>query len=62
MNRPKETKSETPDLVPGRPKESGSRQQTTHAQTSSSGSPAFDHDATRRGNGEQVPAIPPGTK
>jgi hypothetical protein len=35
--------------TPGRPKESGSRQQTHHDQTSHSGSPELDRALTHRG-------------
>ena len=37
------------DKTPGRPKESGSRQQTQPGQASNTGSPAFDKEATKGG-------------
>jgi hypothetical protein len=46
----------------GRPRESGSRQQTVPGQTSSSGSPEFDCEATHKGGHDPVPATPPDAK
>jgi hypothetical protein len=45
------------DATPGRPKESGSRQQTHPNQNSSSGSPSFDKEATK--GGASPPRSPP---
>jgi hypothetical protein len=53
----KDDRSELPDRsTPGRPKESGSRQQTHPDQNSHSGSPPFDKEASERGG---PPTRPP---
>ncbi len=50
------------NTTPGRPTESGSRQQTHPGQTSQSGSAKFDREATQRGGHDPVPVKPPGAK
>jgi len=44
-NRPRDA-TRSPERTPGRPKESGSRQQTRHDQNSQTGDPRLDRDLT----------------
>jgi hypothetical protein len=48
--------------TPGKPKDSGSRQQTQPDQGSQTGSPELDESITRRGGARPVPTKPPGAK
>jgi len=50
------------NATPGRPTQSGSRQQTHPDQTSQSGSPNTDHELTHQSGSRPVPAKPPGAK
>jgi hypothetical protein len=54
--------NETDSVTPGRPKDSGSRQQTHPGQTLNSGSPSFDKETTERSDPNPVPLTPPDTK
>jgi hypothetical protein len=58
----KAPESETDSATPGRPKDSGSRQQTHPGQVLNSGSPSFDKEATQRTDPDPVPLKPPETK
>jgi hypothetical protein len=53
---------ETNSVTPGRPKDSGSRQQTHPGQALNSGSPSFDKETTERTDPDPVPVTPPDTK
>ena len=50
------------EATPGRPTQSGSRQQTHPNQSAQSGSPEADRDLTRQSGSTPVPAKPPGSK
>jgi hypothetical protein len=58
----KASENEIDSATPGRPKDSGSRQQTHAGQALNSGSPSFDKETTRRTNPDPVPLKPPDTK
>lgn len=51
----KERSNTAGSATPGRPKESGSRQQTQHDQVSHSGSPKVDRTLTHRGRSPNPP-------
>jgi hypothetical protein len=57
-NPPKVTQPESGDATPGRPKSTGSRQQTLPNQTSQSGSEEFDNGQARD-NGDPVDGAKP---
>jgi hypothetical protein len=52
----------TESVTPGRPKDSGSRQQTHPGQALNSGSPSFDKETAQRADPGPVPLKPPDTK
>jgi hypothetical protein len=52
----------TESATPGRPKDSGSRQQTHAGQALNSGSPSFDKETTQQTDPNPVPLKPPDTK
>jgi hypothetical protein len=52
----------TDSVTPGRPKDSGSRQQTHPGQALNSGSPTFDKETAERTDSNPVPLTPPDTK
>jgi hypothetical protein len=54
--------SDIESATPGRPKDSGSRQQTHPGQVLNSGSPSFDKEASQRTDSKPVPLKPPATK
>ncbi|HEY3731031.1 MAG TPA: hypothetical protein VGL28_07185 [Steroidobacteraceae bacterium] len=66
MDQPRQPSSNAPadteQRTPGRPKESGSRQQTTPDQTSNSGSPDLDKLITEGTGPDAVPTKPAGAK
>ena len=55
-------KRETESATPGRPKDSGSRQQTQPGQAINSGSPSFNKETTQRADPNPVPLKPLDTK
>jgi hypothetical protein len=56
------SKTEPESITPGRPKDSGSRQQTHPGQGLNSGSPSFDRETAQRTGPSRVPLKPPETK
>ncbi len=54
--------SDAESVTPGRPRDSGSRQQTHPGQALNSGSPSFDKESTQRTNPNSVPLKPPESK
>jgi hypothetical protein len=58
----KKSQPEPAPTTPGRPKDSGSRQQTHQDQASQSGSPALDEKTTRRATTPAVPTKPASAK
>ena len=56
-----ESNKQPPSDTPGKPKESGSRQQTHPEQSTQTGSPHTDRKHTRRGGADSGPK-PPGAK
>lgn len=48
--------------TPGKPRDSGSRQQTHKDQGTQTGSPELDREASRRSDIPPVPTVPPGAK
>jgi hypothetical protein len=61
-NPPEATQSESGDATPGKPKSTGSRQQTQPNQTSQSGSEEFDQGQARDNDGPVDGAKPAGAK
>jgi hypothetical protein len=56
-------KRESPKpTTPGKPEDSGSRQQTHKHQSTQTGSPDLDRDASRRSDVPPVPVVPPNAK
>lgn len=55
-------KASSPANTPGRPEDSGSRQQTHKNQTVQSGDPEFDQQAAEKSGKRPAGAIPPGPK
>jgi hypothetical protein len=61
-NPPKEAQRDPGEATPGRPKSTGSRQQTQPNQTSQSGSEEFDQGQTREGGDPADGAKPASAK
>lgn len=55
-------KGSPPPTTPGRPEDSGSRQQTHKNQATQSGDPKFDKEATEKSGKRPAGVIPPGPK